>query len=244
MAPASICLALGRVHDLSDAAAAGGVGWLSTSEQARFARLKTPLRQAQFLSGRWLARQVLVAAYGGGADRWSLSAPESGPPQIHDSWAQAGTLYLGLSHSADHVACAVSSLPLGLDLEAASAKRNLVGIADVICTPAERARWPATQGPEQAVCFYDLWTLKEAWIKFHAEDLSPARLAQIHTQRAEPGQPANARLWRRPGLTLALVADADAPVQWLGNEGGAFEAWTIEEQAATGAIAPGLTKPA
>lgn len=241
------------MHDLAGAAAASGVDWLSTAEQARFARLKTPLRQAQFLSGRWLGRKVLAATYGGGVDRWSLSAPQSGPPQIHDSLAQAGTIYLGLSHSAHHVACAVSSSPLGLDLEALSPKRNLVAIADLICTPVERARLPATQGPEQTACFYDLWTLKEAWIKFHAEDLSPARLAQIHTQRADPGQVANARMWHWPGLTLALVADADAPVQWLGDEnegeGGTFEAWTIEDQAATGGgigggSAPGFTKPA
>lgn len=228
-----IHLALGEVPGLAREACADGLQWLSAPEQSRLAKLSTPLRRAQFIGGRWLARKTLAQAFGGDAQRWSLDAPGRGPPRVHDREARDASVWLNLSHSAGHVVCAAGVARLGVDLEAPTRRRDVRAMANLVCTEQELARLDSLAEDAFDADFYALWTLKEAWLKRTAQDLSPSRLAQIDARQAE-GQPGNARLWRSQGFTMALAGDApDTKVRWLSPPQGMGdgEMWRIDDAA-------------
>jgi 4'-phosphopantetheinyl transferase len=228
-----IYLASGNVHELARAACARGAEWLSAAEASRLYHLHAPLRRSQFLAGRWLARQTLSKAFGAKPANWALSAPDGGPPRVLPcaEFAQVATLSLSVSHSAEHVACALSRFPVGVDLEAPRRERDLQGIAALIGTPLELRRLDVEEKASYEKNFYAMWTLKEAWLKRSAQALSPARLARIQTRRAVAAEAVNAHLWRGRDYTLAVAgALPHAGIQWLlGPDLGESEAWQIED---------------
>lgn len=221
-----IHLRIAPVAQLAQEAQADGRAWLSPSEVSRLARISAPGRRAEFIAGRWLARELLALAGGGPALQWKLSAPESGPPLAQGPGGSA-PLYVGISHSGGRVACAVASALLGLDIEVPRPGRDVRALAEVICSPDEQSRLAAEPGRVEWL-FYQCWTLKEAWLKSSGEDLSPGRLAQLHTEPAL-GRSGNARVWQANGCTLALVAAPDAVVQWIGEGLGWPTAWAISD---------------
>lgn len=212
---AIVSLRLARVAGTAMLAEAAGRGWLSDAERARLDAISAPGRRAQFLAGRWTLRQLLADQLGGEALRdWPLSAGADGPPRVlvppHES------LRLAISHSGDWLACAVATVPVGLDIETPQPRRNVEGLVHAVFTEAEQAAVAATEPARRAEVFYAIWTLKEAWLKRHAEGVSPGRLVQVRTVPAPPTE-ANARVWCCGGLTLALVAPGDAELRWSGE---------------------------
>jgi 4'-phosphopantetheinyl transferase len=223
-------LALGRVSELARQAESQGLDWLSAAERQRYESFKSPARKTQFVSGRWLARQTLVQLHGGDLQQWGLSAAEAGPPLI-DRYAvpRRETIYLGISHSADHVACVAGAVVLGLDIEASVRKRDIQAMAGIICTPAERLRISAINSFD-ASDLHTLWTLKEAWIKRHADSLSLERMARIQTRQQAVGERANARVWHCGALTVAVVGQLDGMhVSGLPQECAVHQNWCVEE---------------
>jgi 4'-phosphopantetheinyl transferase len=209
---ASISLWLGRVTPLAAQAVALGRDWLSETERARLATFSAPGRRAQFLAGRLGARQLLAASHGGDAlADWCLDAAHDAPPRLQRGLC---ALHVALSHSGDHVACAVSTEPLGLDLEVPRRQRDIAALCAGVCTSAEQARLQALPVDRRAGHFYRMWTLKEAWLKRRGEGVSPARLTTLHTQAQAPHGTAEGRVWQQGGLTLALLAPPSLPLQW------------------------------
>lgn len=212
-----VSLRLACVADMAARAEAAGCEWLSASERARLDAITAPGRRAQFLAGRWCTRQLLADEYGGDASRdWSLAAGAQEPPRLLRS-PLSNALCVAISHSGDWVACAVSSQPVGLDIEAPPRReRDVAALAHAVCTPREQARLSALAGADRQAHFLVVWTLKEAWLKQRIEGVSPGRLAALHTQAAAITD-ANARVWCAAGLTLALAAPLAAPLQWRGG---------------------------
>jgi 4'-phosphopantetheinyl transferase len=194
---------------------------LSPSEQSRLARITSAKRRAEFLAGRLLLRRLLGATCGGEPLAWSVSSPDDGAPQA------APGVCLALSHSGGWVAAAVSPAPVGLDLETPGRPRDLSGLAEAVCSPAEQVRLAALAGAAREVAFRELWTLKEAWLKRRGEGIAPQRLAALGTR---PGG-TDAWTWTAPQLTLAWTAAEGPPRWWLGAD--VFDAapvgWGVDE---------------
>jgi 4'-phosphopantetheinyl transferase len=208
-------LRLARVAGAAVQAEAAGRGWLSDPERARLDAISAPGRRAQFLAGRWTLRQLLADARGGEALRdWPLSAGDDGPPRTLSR--PPGEVHLAISHSGDWLACAVATVPIGLDIEAPRPRRNVEGLVAAVFTEAEQAAVATAEPAGRIDLFHAIWTLKEAWLKRHADAVSPGRLAQVHAQPATPIE-SNARVWSGGGLTLALVAPGDAELTWSGE---------------------------
>jgi 4'-phosphopantetheinyl transferase len=186
--------------------------WLGETELRKLARVRTPLRRAQFIGGRWLLRELLARCHGGAPQDWRITAPEQGPPAV-ESPAHRGALRLALSHSADLVACAVATVPVGIDVERPQRRRDLAGLAALCCDQFEQAQLQALPAAQREALFYELWTGKEAWLKCQCQDLAPLRLAQIHLAPAAPDATAQVRVWRGDGWTLALAAPPGAGVR-------------------------------
>lgn len=221
---------MGCVSQLAQASQQQGLGWLGTEECARLARISAFGRREQFIAGRWLARRVLAAVHGGEPSAWVLSAPDTGPPTVRGP--ASGPVYLSISHSGDKVACAVAASPVGVDLEVPGKTRDFVALADAVCSPAERERLHAAESARREAVFHESWTLKEAWLKSRGEDMSPSRLAQIDTVLASAG--AQARLWQGDGITLALVAQPELALEWIGACLAARPSWWTIRDAASG----------
>jgi len=142
-----------------------GLDWLSEEEQARLSAMSAPRRRAQFIAGRWLARRCLAAHAGGRWQDYALSAPEDGAPQVLTSPPAAEHWYFSLSHSGDWLACAVSALPIGVDVECSDRTRDFQALHEWMHEPDALQAAPG-DAQEQQAWFYAQWTLKEAWLKY------------------------------------------------------------------------------
>ena len=205
--------------------------WMSPEELARLAAMRARARAEQFAAGRWLARRLLAVTFGGEAAEWSLSAAEDAPPLATHTRGAVGTpVFLSIAHSGDHLACAVSDLPVGIDIEDMQPRKHLDTLIEATTTEAERDALPALLdvGDELAKleAFYELWTLKEAWIKCQGGNLF--RTMMGHVVEAVPVQMAHANgiTWRRDDAVLALTASAPLASVSVPNPAG----WRLRAQ--------------
>lgn len=146
-------------------ALAGAESWLSASERARLLALPRAPRRDQFLLGRALLRIAVGHLVGRDpAVIEIVEVPGDAPAVIvpsHDA------PFFSLSHSAHWVACVVGSAgPVGLDIEAISAARDVVALSEWRFHAEEHA-WLLRQ-PDRTRAFYALWTGKEAMVKLRS----------------------------------------------------------------------------
>jgi 4'-phosphopantetheinyl transferase len=201
---AAICSALPDVS----------TGWLSESEQRRCEAMTAQRRRQQFLAGRWFLRQCLAQWHGGAASEYVLSAAEDGPPLLMAAPfdLNACPLQVSLSHSADWVACAVASHPIGVDVEDTTRQRDTDALGAMIHGEQEAEAVPLLDAATRHRQFYARWTLKEAWIK-QAPD-SPA-MSAIPFEPCE-AQRADAVVLRSPSWVLAVAPVRMAALQCAG----------------------------
>jgi 4'-phosphopantetheinyl transferase len=139
-----------------DDLAAIGSEDLDSRELERASRYKSDLRRQQHIGSRTLLRALLAEHTGDPARSFDLSADARGKPVV------AGGPAVSISHSRDIVACAVMDAgETGIDIEFPGRTRNVAGIAERYFSRAETA-WLVTQPHDR---FYQLWVLKEAWLK-------------------------------------------------------------------------------
>jgi phosphopantetheinyl transferase len=159
------------------------VSWLSASEQMRCEAISAPRRRQQFLAGHWFARQCL-ARWGGGV--WSdyvLSASDDAPLLVLQAPFDLSTrpVHVSVSHSADSVACAVASHPIGVDVEDTTRERDIDALGDFIHGPREEAGLAGLNATVRRHQFFARWSLKEAWIKHQPTSLAMSAI------ECEPG---------------------------------------------------------
>ncbi|GAA4461437.1 4'-phosphopantetheinyl transferase superfamily protein [Nemorincola caseinilytica] len=102
----------------------------------------------------------IAARYGGmDGERITIAGTPGGKPYIQD----ADSFHFNVSHSGDWVVCAVHTQPVGIDIEQ-------VGRIDATLyrehlSAAEYYALQALPREEQQEHFYELWTLKESYMK-------------------------------------------------------------------------------
>lgn len=185
--------------------------WMSPEELARLADMRAQQRAEQFAAGRWLARRLLAVTFGGDASEWALSAAEDAPPlATHTAGAVGTPVFVSIAHSGDHIACAVSDMPVGVDIEELQPRRHLDTLIEATTTEAERAALPELLADDddeaRMLAFFQLWTLKEAWIKCHGGNLFQTMMGHVVEAVPAPLAQANGLTWRRKNAVLALAA--------------------------------------
>lgn len=195
--------------------------WMSAEELARLADMRAQQRAEQFAAGRWLARRLLAVTFGGDASEWALSAAEDAPPlATHTAGAVGTPVFVSLAHSGDHLACAVSDLPVGVDIEEMQPRKHLGTLIEATTTEAERTALPQLLANDdddaRMLAFFQLWTLKEAWIKCHGGNLFQTMMGHVVEAVPSAREQANGLTWRRKNAVLALAAttlvdDLDLP---------------------------------
>jgi len=188
--------------------------WLSPSEAARAARMRSAPRHAQYLAGHWLLRELLAQASGCAAQSVELVERENRPPGI-----VASTWCAALSHGGDFVAAAISSQAIGIDLESRRPRPALRRLQHLLLNPDE----PQDSLDDDALL--QRWVLKEAWIKRGHGSALPETLAALRLAPASMDG-ASLRLWSAPEFHLAVAA-GEALVPELGASVAVCTAWCV-----------------
>lgn len=107
--------------------------------------------------------------------------------------------YFSITHTENHVFCALSEKPIGIDAEELDRKINL-RLADKILSPGEKLRYDAC--PDKRMALLRLWVLKEADAKRTGKGIKGY---PNHTDFS----PDDPRITVRDGCLLAIIEEED-----------------------------------
>jgi len=146
---------------------------LDSDEMRRLHRLVFERDRHRFLVSHALQRYVLSLYGGQPAGSWRFLKGTHGKPELAPGQGARAPAF-NLSHSGSLALLAVSegAALLGVDIEFHRPMRNFQGLATRNFAPSEAARLPGLDGAARAGEFYDLWTLKEAFVKACGAGLS------------------------------------------------------------------------
>tara|TARA_B110000858_G_scaffold198091_1_gene262521 strand:- start:3881 stop:4654 length:774 start_codon:yes stop_codon:yes gene_type:complete len=142
------------------------LAWLTETELKRFRRFQFDRHRKQLLLGRALIR-IALSSYDSSVTpaSWNFTHNEYGKPSI-SAEQNLASLHFNLSHSAGKVVLAVSRFKdIGVDIECARKPRRVAAIAERYFSGKEVAQLLVLPEDQQQSRFYELWTLKEAYIK-------------------------------------------------------------------------------
>ncbi|MBQ8796874.1 MAG: 4'-phosphopantetheinyl transferase superfamily protein [Oscillospiraceae bacterium] len=143
---------------------------LSPSRRAHIDGMKSEKARLRSLAGELLAQRLLT---GLGIVNAQLHRKENGQPYLTGC-----DLHVSISHCEDLVVCAVSSQPVGIDVQ------RLVpidlAIARHVCVEQERQYLFAPADRDQQMeRFYEIWTAKEAYFKKQGTGITGLKTVNI-----------------------------------------------------------------
>lgn len=176
---------------------------LSADERQRGARLRFEQDQRRHLITRALVRTVLSRYAPVRPQDWQFSAGERGRPAIAAP-RPLPPLEFNISHAADLVMLGVTSgRTLGIDTESVTARAADIDGLDRYFAPEESAALLLLPPHERRRRFFELWTLKESYIKARGMGLA----IPLDAFRFELTGARGLSLHMRPGL-------GDCPQRW------------------------------
>jgi 4'-phosphopantetheinyl transferase len=201
---------------------------LSADERSRRTRFRFARDQRRYLVTRALVRTVLSRYAAVPPGEWAFSVGPRGRPAIAAPHT-VPPLEFNISHSADLVLLGVTSgRTLGIDTESIAAREADIDGLDRYFAPEESAALLSLPPGERRRRFFELWTLKESYIKargmglaipldgFRFELCGEGRLA-MHVRPELGDSPRRWRLWQlalRPDYLAAVCAsrgDSEPP---------------------------------
>lgn len=145
---------------------AGFAAMLTPAEREKVERRHFPEDRHQQLITRGLQRTVLSRYVPARAPaEWRFEPGDRGRPRIAAAQNEAG-LHFNLAHARGLVAMAVARFPeVGIDVEEFRQRRAPFAVARRYFSAAEVAEMDSLPEDGRARRFFQLWTLKEAWLK-------------------------------------------------------------------------------
>lgn len=127
---------------------------VSPERAARAKRFLKEEDRLRSLAGELLLRKVLRETHG-------ITVPQLGVGPCGKPQLMSGEPFFNISHAGAHVLLAVGDVPLGVDVE--QVRPVSVGVSDMVFTDDEQQWiWGAS---DSDAAFFQLWTLKESYIK-------------------------------------------------------------------------------
>lgn len=199
--------------------------WLTRAELARYRRFQIDRRRKEFLLGKMLVRTVLSEYAPLPPGQWQFTENAYGRPAVSPGLVSP-EIHFNLSHSGDRLVLAVSRLSaLGVDIEASHRSRRIERIAGRYFSRAEIEALLQLTPRQQLARFYELWTLKESYIKARGMGLALPlqqfgfeftgdKSLEFQAARELDDEPGRWRFWQlEPGgdykLALAVKPGAD-----------------------------------
>jgi 4'-phosphopantetheinyl transferase len=146
---------------------------LGDKERTRLIRLATENLRREYLLTRALCRIVLSRYVNVTPIDWVFETNTYGRPRIVAPAVGAG-LNFNLSHAGSIVVMAVMRQPceIGIDVEEADRKTDLAEISNQCLSHEEMIFWRNLPPEQKRQYFFELWTLKEAYVKARGLGLS------------------------------------------------------------------------
>jgi len=162
------------------------LGLLDAGERERHQRFRFEKHRHQFLVSHALVRVTLSRYAPVAPEAWRFVTNAYGRPEPVGEGLPR--LRFNLSHTDGMAVCAVVlDADVGADVEFSDRPGQTVELADSFFAPAEVAALKALPPERQRERFFELWTLKESYIKARGAGLSlPLEQFAFHL---EPGQP-------------------------------------------------------
>jgi 4'-phosphopantetheinyl transferase len=133
---------------------------LGNKEYERYQRIIPQQQKQCFLAGRFWLRTILAEYLYCPMHELRLATGDKGKPFLAEPASQ---LEFNLSHTGNEAVLAIAAnTPVGIDLEIAREKLNLVRIARTLFQADEIDQLEALSGKAQADYFFTCWTIMEA----------------------------------------------------------------------------------
>ena len=151
---------INALRELSDEEFENALFRLNPEQKERIMRYHFMADRKRGLIGILLAEYAISKAFGINPDEMRFEKNKYGKPHV----AGKHGVHYNISHSGDYVVCAVGSMPVGIDVQ--EIKGGNLDIADRFFSKEEKEAL-ALESSEDAKrkLFYDIWSLKEAYIK-------------------------------------------------------------------------------
>jgi len=133
----------------------------SVSEKNRLSLIKSNNKRREYSLSRALMRHALSQYFHRPEKEWLfIERPESAP--VISNLPE--NVYISLSHSSGYICFAISSRPIGIDIEAANKLRDFSALAEIFMNE-EELDCLIQNDVTQADQFYQIWCAKEAYYK-------------------------------------------------------------------------------
>ncbi len=203
--------------DQSDARVEALKGLLCDEERERAARFHFDRHRRRYIVARGALRVILGGYLDAEPDRTRFSYSDKGKPSLADEWA-GSKIDFNVSHSHELAVYAFARARLvGIDVEQIRSKPVAEELAERFFSPRECDLFLDLPRDRKQEVFFDLWTLKEAYLKATGEGVSGLENIEIgfpasgdpilrnpKTETAIPGWRAR-RLTPGEGYTGAIV---------------------------------------
>jgi len=182
---------------------ARGLSYLSEEERARAARFHFERDRNSYVLAHALARTLLAQLTGAEPQALRFALGEHGRPEL-DWPVKSPRMRFNISHTHGLVACALAlEHDVGVDVEHVERRLEIGRIAPSVFSPDERRALALLDDDALRTRFFQLWTLKEAYIKARGMGLAlPLREITFHLDGRQ-----------RPELALG-PALADVAGRW------------------------------
>ncbi|MGH8488449.1 MAG: 4'-phosphopantetheinyl transferase family protein [Gammaproteobacteria bacterium] len=216
---------------------------LSDEERKRLRTIWFERDRHQFVVGRAALRNILSRYLDVDAKHIALEYERHGKPVLSALCNPIG-VHFSVSHSVDWVVCAVArGRAVGVDIEYQRSGVNYVEIAERVFSAAERRSFQRVPARAREEVFFNVWTLKEAYVKAIGQGLfypfseidvtlRPAESPRLLRALSEP-YPARWSLQtlyvaKRYTGALAVAGPVRELALWEWNGGG--EVWTAAKK--------------
>jgi len=150
------------ITGLREIALAPALGLLGRAELERAQRITCKDYRLQVVKARALLRVMLSRCTGESAKSFEFDEGGGTRPRLRTNpWG----LHFSVSHSDDRVAVALSTAPVGIDIERVGADCSWQAIAAICFHSSERGLLQGAGGGAAREAFFEIWTRKEAYLK-------------------------------------------------------------------------------
>ncbi len=156
---------LTHVDTLDENGQARSAALMSGPERVRHDRYRFAKDRKLFFIARAMVRTLLSCYSGYPCSAWTFKENRWGRPEI-DNPSLRPTLRFNISHTKGLVACILAvDREVGIDVENTSRPIEYLTIAESVFSPSEVGALKRLPGPALIRRFFELWTLKESYIK-------------------------------------------------------------------------------
>lgn len=138
--------------------------YVSEEKLEKINRFKFSDDRKRSLLAHYVVKKMISSVTGQNLKDIVIKTGEHGKPGV-----DGDEVYISISHSGEYVACAVADRPCGIDIE--EIRNTDIKVAERFFTSGEYEYIKNHTREEQARCFCEIWTAKEAYAKLNGKGL-------------------------------------------------------------------------